>query len=150
MRIESGRFFIAGAAALVLLAAPAFAANHDALNGTWVLEAPGDTSALPAGSGTVTIWNRQHHIFISRNLDWNTAEGGVHFRFSTDAREGATIRNGNLTSKAKWDGDVLKVTTTDNTGTTVERYSLDPDGELRLEVVRPAHAPDTLFFARRR
>ena len=68
-----------------------------------------------------------------------------------DIREGrlATIREGkDFKSKAKWDGDVLVVNTTQDAATASERYELAPDGFLRLFVERSGHHPVTLYFQR--
>lgn len=60
-----------------------------------------------------------------------------------------TIREGPaFTAKAKWEGDVLKVTGTQDGITTVERFRLANDGSLLLTVERPGHAVETLMFQR--
>jgi hypothetical protein len=48
----------------------------------------------------------------------------------------------------KWEGDVLKVTTTENGITTVERYSLLNDGTMMEQVERTGHHPETFYFQR--
>jgi hypothetical protein len=49
-------------------------------------------------------------------------------------------------SKAKWEGDTLKVTTTRDGLTTVEHFSLSLEGNLILNVERPNHQSETLIF----
>jgi hypothetical protein len=67
----------------------------------------------------------------------------------TDAENNATIHSGkDLKSKSRWDHDVLKVTTTQSGVVTVESYSLAADGAMRVDVVKPGHAPITLVFQR--
>ena len=79
------------------------------------------------------------------------AEAGVRpvLKFDTDARENSTIHQGaSFKSKAKWEGNVLKVTTTRTNGVEMERYSMQPDGTLMLVIDRPDHRTLTLYFQR--
>lgn len=150
MPTKLGTFFT-GSVTLVLLAASAMSADKHQLNGTWTLE---PTKSDFAGqstiqTGTVTIEDRQHNISVQRNFTYDGASQSFQYSFSTDGRENSTIKQGKrFRSKAKWDGDVLQVTTTDDAGTTIERYSLEPGGEMRLVVHRPGHEAITLFFQR--
>ncbi len=144
---------IAGAALGTLLVAfSAFPRDHTLLNGTWTLvPAQSDFAGQPVvQSGTVTIDERQGNITVSRNFVYGGAGGETYFyRDMTDAENNATIRNGkDLKSKARWDHDVLKVTTTQNGVVTVESYSLAPDGAMRVMVESPGHATITLVFER--
>jgi hypothetical protein len=149
MWIQSRKIF--RGSVLVLFGAMAFAGGHHDLNGTWVLE---PTRSDFAGqsviqTGAVTINDRQHNIYISRNFTYDGENRSFEYSFSTDGRENSTIHQGKtFKSKAKWDGDVLKVKTTQNDVTTVEAYSLAPDGALILVVDRPGHRALTLFFHR--
>jgi hypothetical protein len=150
MRIQSRNFFTASIIALALFAiSAAIAANHKSLNGTWVLEPTksefGGEPALQTGS--VTINDREHNITVSRNFTYDGANDTFSYSFSTDGRENSTIHQGkSFKSKAKWDDNVLRVTTTQNDVTVVERYSLEPDGSLKLVVERPGHKMISLFF----
>ena len=68
----------------------------------------------------------------------------------TDSENNATIHTGkDLKSKARWDHDVLKVTTTQSGAVTLESYSLAADGSMMVNVVRPDHATITLVFQRK-
>ncbi len=51
-------------------------------------------------------------------------------------------------SKAKWDGDVLKVMTTQDGANMTERYSLRDDSTMMLQIDRTGHQPETLYFQR--
>ncbi len=151
MRPQTRKSFFLSAAALAFFAASAFAANHHSLNGTWTLLA--DKSDFGGGkmiqSATITINDRQHNISISRNFTSEGENTTASYTFDTDARENATIHQGaGFKSKAKWDGDVLKVTTTRTNGVEMERYSLHPDGTLMMVIDRPDHRTLTLYFQR--
>jgi hypothetical protein len=151
MRPQSCKIFPVILAILVLFAASAVAGNHHQLNGTWTLEATqSDVGGEPAiQTGTVTINDREHNITITRSFNYDGANQSVSYSFSTDGRENATIREGKtFKSKAKWDDDVLKVTTTENNLITVERFTLGPDNTMRLVVERGDHRPRTLVFHR--
>ena len=52
-------------------------------------------------------------------------------------------------SKGGWDHDVLRVTTTRESGaTTEESYTLAADGTLMASVIGPGHKPISLVFQR--
>lgn len=139
----------------ILLAAVSFTAlsipllAHPNLNGTWVLI---PTRSNFAGqpvlqTGTLEINERQHHMYISRSFNYDGDTGGFEYNFTTDGQENSTIHKGQtFKSKASWDGKVLKVKTTREGLTTVERYSLVPDGTLVLTIDRPDHQLQTLVF----
>ena len=151
MRLHLRKTFLSGAAFAVLFAASAFAANHHSLNGNWKLIS--DRSDFAGGtmvqSASLTINDRQHNISISRNFTSEGENTTASYTFDTDARENATIHQGaNFKSKAKWDGDVLKVTTTRSNGAEMERYTLQPDGTLQMIIDRPDHRTLTLYFQR--
>jgi hypothetical protein len=151
MRLHSRKIFLGCTLGLFLFAASVTAANHHNLNGTWTLEPTRSNFAgEPAiQTGSVTINDREHNITVTRNFNYDGANKSYEYSFSTDGRENSSIREGkNFKSKAKWEGDVLRVTTTDNGATTVERFSLAPDGSLMLVVDRAEHRPVTLFFQR--
>jgi hypothetical protein len=151
MRQIMSKIFLGSLLALVLFAGLAVAANHHSLNGTWSLVPTRSTfDGEPAiQTGSVTINDREHNITVTRSFSYDGANESFEYSFSTDGRENSSIHEGKaFKSKAKWEGDVLRVTTTDNGATTVERYSLAPDGALMLVVERPEHRPVTLFFER--
>jgi hypothetical protein len=65
-------------------------------------------------------------------------------------KENSTIKDGkDFKSKAKWERNVLRVTTTRGGVTTVERFSLAEDGTLLLNVDQPEHKPIALVFQRK-
>ena len=149
MRPQLRKTFLSSAAVLVFFATSAFAANHHSLNGTWKLIP--DRSDFAGGtmvqSATITINDREHNISISRNFTSEGENTTASFTFDTDARENSTIHQGAaFKSKAKWEGNVLKVTTTRTNGVETERYSLQPDGTLMLVIDRPDHRTLTLYF----
>jgi hypothetical protein len=151
MRQIMSKIFLGWSLVLVLFAASAVAVNHHSLNGTWSLEPTrSHLDGEPAfQTGSVTINDREHNITVTRSFNYDGANESFEYSFSTDGRENSSIREGKaFKSKAKWEGDVLRVTTTNNGSTTVERYSLAPDGALMLIVERPEHRPVTLFFER--
>jgi hypothetical protein len=135
------------------LALPTFGTErHHALNGTWTLVPAKSDFAGQAvvQTGTVTINDRQGNITVSRNFTYDGATETFFYSFSTDGRENSTIHNGkDFKSKAKWEGDVLKVTTTQAGVTTLERYSLAADRTLTLKVDVPEHGPITLVFVQK-
>jgi len=138
-------------AVLFGVAIPASAGGHHFLNGTWVLvPTRSEFGGGPAiETGNVTINDRQGHIYVSRSFTYDGALGTVSYNFSVDGSENSTIHEGKTVKcKAKWEGDVLQVTTTEDKIPTVERYSLTADGALRLTVERPSHEILTLTFLR--
>ena len=125
------------------------AGSHHDLNGTWKLvPARSDFAGQPAiETGTVTINDREHNIYVDRSFTYDGANQTTSYNFTTDGRENSAIRNGKtFKSKAKWDGDVLVVHTTQDDQSVVERYSMDPDGTMSLVVERPGRAPVLLYF----
>ena len=150
MGVKLCKSFSIGLASLVLFATAAFAGHHD-LNGTWSLvPTKSDFGGMPViQTGSVTINDREHNIYISRSFTFDGGNKSTSFSFSTDGRENSSIREGKtFKSKAKWDGHVLKVTTTQDGLTEVERYSLEPDGILHLSVERAGHPPQMFLFER--
>ena len=150
MSRQTCRNFLAGAAAITVMAGLGFAANHHAMNGTWEL-APqrSELNGEPAiQTGTVTINDRQGNVYVQRNFTFDAANQSTSTSFSTDAREKTSIKSQNFKSKAKWDGDVLKVVTMQDGNNTVERYSLRDDGTMMLQIDRTGHQPETLYFQR--
>ncbi len=150
MGLQFGKTGIVGW--LVLSAAIAFAHNHHALNGTWIL-VPSESNFAGGHefqNGTITINDREGNIDVSRNFTYE--DGGhrmVTYEFGADGPENATVREGKeMKTKARWEGDVLKVTTLQDGLTTVERFSLTPSGNLMLVVDRAGMGPLTLIFRR--
>jgi hypothetical protein len=147
---------IAIAGAVLLTALFAFSAfardHHTAMNGTWTL-APtkSDFAGQPViQTGTVTIDERQGNITVSRSFAYEGAGETFFYRDMTDSQNNATIHAGkDLKSKARWDHDVLRVTTTRESGaTTEESYTLAADGSLMASVIGPGHKPISLVFQR--
>lgn len=135
----------------LLMASSVFARDHTILNGTWtMLPAKSDFAGQPViQTGTVTINEREGNITVTRNFKYEGAAETVFYKDMTDSENSATIHNGkDLKSKTKWDHDVLKVLTTQSGVTTVESYSLDPDGTMTASVTVPSHKPITLTFQR--
>jgi len=145
------RNFLLSAAALTLFAGYALAANHHALNGAWQLlpERSQFNGEPVVKTGSVTIWDREGNIYVSRNFNFDGANGSTSSTFDTDAGARTSIKDPGFKSRTEWKDGVLKVTTMQNGATTVERYTLSPDGIMTLTVDRPGHAAETLFFERR-
>jgi hypothetical protein len=146
----SGRIFPVVCLAVLALA-PAAMLAHPNINGTWVLN---KTQSNFAGetvieTGSVTVNDREHHLYISRTFNYDGEKGGFDYNFTTDGAENATIKKGvSFKSKAKWEGDTLKVTTTRDGLTTTEHFSLTAEGTLVLMVDRPNHQSESLLFQR--
>ena len=136
----------------LLLAVSAFGRDHSALNGTWTLvPAKSDFAGQPVvQTGTVTINDRQGNVSVSRSFQYQGATETYFYNDLTDSERNATIHTGkDLKSKTRWDHDVLKVTTTQDGAVTLESYTLNPDGTMTVNVVRPERAPITLVFERK-
>ena len=152
MWAKACRKFPLGAVALAVVAgfwaAPAFANHHHELNGTWQLvPARSELHGEPAiQTGTVSINDREGNVWVERNFNLDNGNSTVSTNFATDSREKASIKEPGFKSKAKWDGDVPKVTTLHEGVTTVERYSLLGDGTMVLHVERTGHPAETLYF----
>jgi hypothetical protein len=95
----------------------------------------------------VTINDREGIVTVSRSFVYEGASETFFYRDMTDAENGATIHTGkDLKSKAKWDHNVLRVTTTQSGAVTLESYTLGADGTMLVSVVRPEQKPITLVF----
>ena len=141
-----------GGVVLLFCACSAFARDHNALNGTWALiPAKSDFAGQAVvQTGTVTISDREGIIIVSRSFVYEGATETFFYRDITDAENKATIHSGkDLKSRTRWDHDVLQVTTTQSGAVTIERYSLDPDGTMIVNVTRPDHKLGTLVFERK-
>jgi hypothetical protein len=135
----------------ILVGNAAFGSDHHALNGTWkLIPARSEFAGEPViQTGTVTINDREHNIYVSRNFTYEGQNQTVNYSFSTDGKENSSIHEGKaFKSKAKWEGDELKVTSTQDNVTSAERYRLSGDGTMMLIVERPGHRTLTLFFER--
>ena len=144
-------FVALGLALCTLCAAAAFADSHHELNGTWVLlPSKSDFAGQPPlKSATLTVYDRQHNIYISRTFAFQGPQGTSSYTLSLDGGENSTIHDGKIVrSKARWEGNVLKVTTTVDGVPSVERYTLEADGRLLGIVERPDHQTMTLTFVR--
>jgi hypothetical protein len=156
MGLKSGLSFLATrlaicAASLVFFTPVVRASDHQALNGTWRLiparSELGGEQAIQTGS--VTISDRQRNVYVSRDFTYDGDRISLSTNFSTDGPENSSIRQGtSFKSKAKWEGKELRVTSTRDNITSIERYSLSGDGTLVLVVERPGHRTITLFFER--
>jgi hypothetical protein len=138
--------------AILLSASNVFARDHSALNGTWTLvPAKSDFAGQPVvQTGTVTISDRDGVIIIERNFVYEGAGETYFYRDSLGSENNDTIHSGkDLKTKTKWDHDVLKVTTTQSGAVTLESYTLEPDGAMTVNVIRPDHKPITLVFLRK-
>jgi hypothetical protein len=157
MKSQSCKFYARRNAVLflttiaVLVGNAAFGSDHHALNGTWrLIPARSELAGEPMiQTGTITIDDRQHNISIMRNFNYEGLNQTVDYRFSTDGRENSSIHEGKgFKSKAKWEGNELKVTSTQDDVTSTERFNQSGDGTLMLVVERPGHRTITLFFER--
>ena len=136
---------------LVLVSSAALAVDHHALNGTWrLIPARSEFGGEPAiQTGTVTIGYRDRNIYISKNFTFDGRNQTVSYQSSTDGRINSSIHEGQaFKTKARWEGDELMVTSTQDNITTVERYRLSPDGTLILTTERPGRATTTVLFER--
>ena len=154
MWAKSCRNFLLGASALAIFAAfgaaPALANHHHELNGTWQLvPARSVLNGEPAiQTGTVNINDREGNVWVERNFTLDSGNQTATTSFATDSRHNASIKQPGFKSKAKWEGDMLKVTTDHEGVTTLERYSLVGDGTLMLQVERTGRPSETLYFQR--
>ncbi len=140
---------IAGAALTGLLfACFPFAHDHSALNGTWTLvPAMSDFAGQPVvQTGTVTIADKEGIIIVSRSFAY---KGATETFFYRDEVLAGVDRGVILGVGARWDHDVLKVTTTQSGAVTLESYTLAADGTMMVSVVRPERKPLNLVFRRR-
>jgi hypothetical protein len=152
MRIQSSWPASGVVLVTLLLTVSTSASDHHTLNGTWTLvPAKSDFAGQDVvQTGTVTIDDRQGNITVARNFTYNGANQTFSYSFSTDGQENSTIKDGkDFKSKAKWERNVLRVTTTHGGVTTVERFSLAADGTLILNVDQPDHRPIALVFQRK-
>lgn len=144
---------IAGAVlGTLLFAYTALGREHNALNGTWTLvPVKSDFAGQPViQTGTVTIRSEGDVIIVTRSFAYEGASETFFYKDMTDAQNNATIHSGkDVKSKTKWDHDVLKVTTTQPGGATVESYSLAADGSMLVNVEKPDRKPITLVFERK-
>jgi hypothetical protein len=142
--------FLKSAGTLVVFSAFAWANHHHDLNGTWkLIPSRSEFGGEPAiQTGTITINDRERNISISRNFTFDGANQTVTYSSSIDGKENASIHEGPaFKTKAKWEGEVLTVTSTQDGITTVERYRLT-DGLMMLTVDRSGHRTETLTFER--
>jgi hypothetical protein len=152
MRTYSATTITEAALTTLLFAASAFAHGHIGLNGAWTLvPTQSDFAGQPViQTGTVTINERDGDITVSRSFKYEGASDTFFYRDLTDSENNATIHTGKeLKTKAKWDHDVLKVTTTESGAITLESYSLAADGTMLVNVQKPGRKPITLVFQRK-
>jgi hypothetical protein len=151
---QTCRNFLAVTATLAVFAglgvSSAWAVNHHELNGTWQLvPARSELHGEPAiQTGTVAINDREGNIYVQRNFDLDSASLSTSTSVATDARAKTSIKEPGFKSKAKWEGNLLKVTTDHAGTTTVERYSLIGDGTMMLQVDRTGRPAEVLYLQR--
>jgi hypothetical protein len=136
----------------LLMVFPAFARDHTALNGTWTLvPTKSDFAGQPViQTGTVTINERQGDITVSRDFKYEGDTETFFYRDMVDSENNATIHSGkDVKSKARWDHDILKVTTTQSGAVTTESYMLAADGSMVATVAKPGQSPVKLVFERK-
>jgi hypothetical protein len=154
MSRQTCRNFLSGAISFAIIAlfgaGFAWAVNHHELNGTWQLVPErSELHGQPAiANGSVTIVDREGNIYVQRNFNLDDANNSVSTSVTTDARAKTTIKEPGFRSKAKWDGNVLKVNTLHDGITTVERFSLLGDGTLMEQVERTGRPSETFYFQR--
>lgn len=134
-----------------LLASVAFGRDHTSLNGTWVLEpTQSNFNGQPVmQTGTVTINEREGDITVARDFKYEGSTETFFYKDMVDSENSATIRRDGAKSKAKWDHDVLRVTTTQNGAVTSESYTLAPNGTMTVNVAKPGSKAITLVFVRK-
>jgi len=145
------RLILASIPVLILVSGTALAMDHHALNGTWrLIPTRSEFNGEPMiQSGTLTIGYRDRNIYISHNYVFDGRNVTVSYQTSLDGQVNSYIREGKAyKTKAKWEGDELKVTSTQGDLTTVEHYRLNPDGTLAVTMERPDHPTVTLLFER--
>jgi len=129
----------------------AYAHGHKEMNGTWrLIPERCDFAGQPAiQRGSVTIDERQGNITVSRNFAYEGDNGAFFYRATTDGANNAKIHGaGGVTSRTARDHDQLRVTTTQDGETTVETCSLNGDGTMTVNVLRPDQRPIMLVFER--
>lgn len=148
MWAKSGRNFLMAVLSAAVFSGVAFAAHHHELNGTWQLIAARSqfNGELAIASGTVSINDREGNIWVERNFSLEQGSRTVTTNEATDSRHNATIKQPGFRSKAKWEGDTLKVTTDHEGVITMERYQLTSDGGMQLQVERTGRPAETLYF----
>lgn len=154
MTLQMCKTFLKGLVALVFFSVfvPAFAwANHHHdLNGTWrLVPTRSQFAGEPAlQTGTITINDRERNITVSRNFTFDGANQTISYSSTIDGKENATIQEGGIRAKAKWEGDTLRVTSTQDGITSTEQFRLANDGTMLMTVDRPGHHEETLVFER--
>jgi len=148
MSAKSCRNFLMTALSLAMFSGVALASHHHELNGTWQLVASRcQFNGEPAiEAGTVSINDREGNIWVERSFSLEDGNKTVTTNLATDSRHGSTIKEPGFRSKAKWDGDVLKVMTNHEGVITAERYQLASDGGMLMQVERSGRQPETLYF----
>src|SRR5271167_3772873 len=117
----------------LLFANSALGGDRAVLNGTWELQpSQSDFAVQPVvQTGTVTISDREGTIIVTRNFVYEGATETFFYKDSIGTENNATIHSGkDLKTKARWDHDVLKVTTTLSGAVTLESYRLAADGTM--------------------
>ncbi len=145
------RSFLTFIPVAILVSATALASDHHAFNGTWrLIPTRSEFNGEPMmQSGTLTIGYRDRNIYISHNYVFDGQNVTVSYHTSLDGGVNSSIHQGKeFKTKAKWDGDELKVTSTQGDVTSVEHYRLNPEGTLIVTSERAGHPTVTLLFER--
>jgi hypothetical protein len=149
---SKSRIYLPSAVVLLTLTAAALCAGvHHSFNGTWrLIPARGELAGEPIiQTGTVTIADRQGNIYVSRDFTFDGESQTANYSYSTDGRANSWIHEGKLfKSKAKWEGNELRILAEQDNIISTERFSLTGDGTLKLVVERPGHHTVTLYFER--
>jgi len=135
-----------------VLSATAFGRDRSDFNGTWTLvPAKSKYEGQPVvQTGTVKISEDRAVTVVTRSFVYEGATETFFYSDSAGSQYGGTAHDGkDLKSKIKWDGDMLKVTTTRSGEVTLESYSLAADGSMTVNVDRPEHKSITLVFLRK-
>jgi hypothetical protein len=133
---------VAGAVAMLFVAASAYAQGKTDFSGKWTP----DASAAPQGgggggrggfSGPMTITQTATELTIERE----TPNGAMKSTYKLDGSESTnTMGQGTAKSKATWDGAKLKIETTtetqNGTRTSTAVYSID-GGKLTIATTQP-------------
>ena len=136
---------------VILVSTAALAVDHHAFNGTWrLVPTRSEFNGEPMmQSGTLTIGYRDRNIYISHDYLFDGKNVTVSYQSSLDGRENSSIHQGKaIKTKAKWDGDELKVTTLQGDLETVEHYRLNRDGTLTVTAEHPGRPAMTLVYER--
>jgi len=151
MRDNYRKTFLVAAASLLIFSAAAWARDHHELDGTWKLlptrsELNGEP---PFASGTVTINDYNGKIYLMQHFSLGDSTDFSSAGFTLEGHYNDVIRSrAGFWGVVSWEEDTLHVKTTENGDTTVERFTIEPDGILMMSFQRPGHQTIRLYFQR--